>query len=534
MKKDDAQYLNNDQLSAMLKKGSLSRRNMLKMLSAGAVMSTGIIGFPEFAMADSGPVKGGSLRAAMSNSSATDTLDPAKANNSADYTRQFMFYNALTEINDVMTATPALASSLHSDDGITWQIKLRPGVTFHDGKALTADDVVWSLSRHKDPAVASNVFSLAQQFKTISATNPQEVSMVLTGANFDLPLMLAMPGFLIVPANTTDFTKGIGTGPFKCQTFVPGMHTVGVRNPSYWKPGLPHLDQLELLGVTDEAARVNGLMSGDLQLCTSISPGYAKQLNASGGQCKILESKSGMYTNLIIRTDVTPGKNPDFVMAMKYLQPREMMVKTALQGYGTVANDTPVPPWHPLYNAELKPRPIDIDKARFHLKKANMSGAKVEVITTNTLDGAIEGGLMLQNIAQQAGLNINVRRVPYEGYWSSHWMKDPIGYGSINPRPTIDLTLSQFYLSSSASNESKWHNPQFDQLVVAARGVQDPTKRKQMYDDMQKLIYDDCGTLIPMFVSSLDGYSQKVKGLKSWPSGQMMGYRFGENVWMSA
>ncbi|WP_241649967.1 ABC transporter substrate-binding protein [Rosenbergiella collisarenosi] len=534
MKNDETEYLHNSQLSHLLKNGTLSRRSMLKMLSAGAVMSTGIIGFPEFAMADAAPVKGGKMRAAMSNSSATDTLDPAKANNSADYARQFMFYNALIEINDVLEPTPALAASIHSDDGITWQIKLRPGVTFHNGKALTAGDVIWSLMRHKDPGVASNVFSLAQQFSTMTAISAQELSLVLSGPNFDLPLMLALPSFLIVPENTTDFSKGVGTGPFICQTFVPGMHTVGKRNTNYWKPGLPHLDEIELLGVTDQAARVNGLMSGDLHICSAISPGYAKQLNASGGQYNILESKSGMYTDLIIRSDIAPGKNPDFVMAMKNLQPREMMVKTALQGYGTVANDTPVPPWHPLYNADLKPRPVDIDKARFHLKKAGMAGAKIEVITTTTIDAAIEGALMMQNVAQQAGLNINVRRVPYEGYWSAHWMKDPIGYGSINPRPTIDLSFSQFYLSSSANNESKWHNPQFDQLVVAARGEKDLTKRKQMYCDMQKLIYDDCGTLIPMFVSSLDGYSNKVKGLKSWPAGMMMGYRFSENVWLAA
>lgn len=420
MKKDNGQSLSHVQLNSLLQKGSLSRRSLLKMLSAGAVLSSGIIGFPELAIAESAPLKGGKMRAAMSNSSATDTLDPAKANNSADYTRQFMFYNALTEIDDQLVAKPALASSVHSDDGISWQITLRPGVSFHHGKSLTADDVVWSLARHKDPAVASNVFALAQQFKTISAVNPQQVSIVLEGANFDLPLMLALPSFLIVPANTTDFSKGIGTGPFVCQTFVPGMHTIGTRNPDYWKPGLPHLDQLELLGVSDQAARVNGLMSGDLHICSAISPGYARQLNASGGQCKILESKSGMYTDLIIRTDTAPGSNPDFVMAMKYLQPREMMVKTALQGYGTVANDTPVPPWHPLYNADLKPRPVDTDKARFYLKKAGMEGARVEVITAPTLDGAIEGGLMMQNIAQQAGLNLNVRRVPYEGYWSAH------------------------------------------------------------------------------------------------------------------
>ena len=530
MKKDNAP----NHLEILLRQGTLSRRSMLKLLSAGAVVSSGIIGFPDLAMAGEQPVKGGKMRVALSASSAADTLDPARSNNSADYTRQFMFLNGLTEIDDELVAKPALAADFHSDDGVIWQFNLRQEVNFHNGKALVAEDVVWSLLRHKDPAVASSAFSLAQQFKTITATNPQQVTIVLDGANFDLPLMLAMPYFLIVPANTTDFAKGIGTGPFLCKTFTPGLQTVGTRNPDYWKPGLPHLEEVELLGITDQAARVNGLLAGQLQMCSSISAGYAKQINASGGSCKVLETKSGMYSDLIIRTDTSPGNHPDFVMAMKYLQPREVLIKTALQGYGTVANDTPVPPWHPLYNAELKPRPVDTDKARYHLKKAGMEGARVEVVTAPNIEGANEDGLMMQNLASQAGLNLKVRQVPYDGYWSTHWMKDPVGFGSINARPTINLLLSQFYLSSSANNESKWHNPQFDQLVIASRGERDATKRKQMYDDMQKLIYDHCGTLIPMFVSNLDGYSSKVKGLESWPSGLMMNYRFHENVWLSA
>ena len=166
---------------------SLSRRSLIKLLSAGAVMSTGILGFPSLSLAAEKPTQGGKLRAAVSNASATDTLDPAKGSNSADYIRQFMFYSGLTELDKSMAVNNALAESIDSSDGITWQIKLRNGVLFHDGKPLTADDVVWSLSRHKDPAVASNAFKLAEQFSVIKAVNPQEVQLVLSAANFDLP-----------------------------------------------------------------------------------------------------------------------------------------------------------------------------------------------------------------------------------------------------------------------------------------------------------------------------------------------------------
>lgn len=520
-------------LTRMISESSISRRGLMKLLSAGAVMSSGLIGFPQMGFAAENPVKGGKIRAAMSNASATDTLDPAKGNNSGDYTRQYMFYSGLTELDKSLAVQPALAESLDSSDGVTWQIKLRKGVTFHDGKPLTAKDVVYSLWRHKDPAVASNAFKLADQFTSITAVNDNEAQLVLSSANFDVPYMLATPAFLIVSDGTKDFSKGIGTGPFICKDFSPGTRSVGVRNPNYYKPGLPHLDEVELLGVTDAAARVNGMMSGDLHLVSTLSAADCKRIKATS-DFGVLESKSGMYTNLIVRTDMKPGSNEDFVLAMKYLQPREMLVKTVLQGYGDVGNDTPVPPWHPLYNAELKPRPLDVEKAKFHIKKAGMTGATVEIITTPNIEGANEGGQMIQQVSRNVGINFNVRRVPYDGYWSAHWTKDPVGYGSINPRPTLNMLFSQFYLSSAPNNESGWKNDQFDQLVVVSRGERDQAKRKQMYGDMQKLIYDHCGTIIPTFISSTDGYSKKVKGVEAWPSGMMMGYRFHEFVWLSA
>ncbi len=116
---------------------NISRRGMMKVFSAGAALSTGIISLPNSAWAaEAKPVKGGTLRAAVSNSSAADTLDPARANNSGDYMRQYMFYSGLTELDTQLIPQMGLAESITSEDGLTWNIKLRQGVTFHDGKSL--------------------------------------------------------------------------------------------------------------------------------------------------------------------------------------------------------------------------------------------------------------------------------------------------------------------------------------------------------------------------------------------------------------
>ena len=143
---------------------------------------------------------------------------------------------------------------------------LRKGVTFHDGKPLTPADVVYSISRHKDPATASKAKVLADQIDTVKATGPNEVTFVLTSPNADLPVILGTYHFHIVKEGTTDFNAGIGTGPYKLKEFKPGVRSIVVRNDNYWKPNRPYLDEIEFVGITDESARVNALLSGHVDL----------------------------------------------------------------------------------------------------------------------------------------------------------------------------------------------------------------------------------------------------------------------------
>lgn len=412
-------------------------------------------------------------------------------------------------------------------------MRLRQGVSFHNGKSLTPQDVVYSLMRHKDPATASKAKASADAFDSVTASGERDVQVVLKSPNVELPALLATSHFLIVPDGTTDFSAPAGTGPFKVTSFKPGVNTIATRNENFWKPGQPYLDEVELMGVTDKVARTNGLISGDLDIALTVSPRDIPRIRATGRH-EVLETKSGLYTDLILRQDVAPTNNPDFVQAIKYLQNRERMRTTVLEGYGTIANDQPVPPWHPYYLADLPQRPYDPDRAAFHIKRANLSGAGGDLVTSPNIEGALDNALLLQQSANRAGLKLNVRRVPYDGYWSNHWMKHPMSYGSIIPRPTLEMLFSQFFRSNAPWNESGWQNAQFDQLLDAARGETDNGRRKQMYGDMQTLIHAHCGVVIPVFISFLDGFNTRVKGLAPNPSGMLMGYRFAEHIWVDA
>jgi peptide/nickel transport system substrate-binding protein len=520
-------------MMASLKQGA-SRRDILKMLVAGGMQATlaGSLATTAFSAHAQTPRRGGRIRVGGDTAAVTDTLDPAKQSNKTDYCRSTMLYNGLTSLDGSLTPQPALAESFASKDAKVWVFKLRKGVVFHDGKALTPADVIFSLMRHKDPATASKAKTLADQIDSVKASGPNEVTITLTTPNADLPVIVGTFHFHIVKDGTTDFNTGIGTGPYKLKEFKPGVRSVVVRNEAYWKPGKPYLDEIEFIGIGDESARVNALLSGGIDLAATLNPRSIERIKGTPGY-SIFTTQSGAYSDLIMRKDLGPGANPDFAMAMKYLFDREQMKKTIALDHAVIANDQPIDPTNRFYFAGLPQRAFDPDKAKFHLQKSGISG-KIPVVASPAAMYSVDIALVLQQSAQRIGLDLDVKRMPAEGYWSNHWLNSPVGFGNVNPRPSADVLLTQFFQSGATWNESRWKNPKFDQLLLNARAEIDFNKRKQMYADMQTMIHQEAGIGIPMFLASVDGHASKLKGLAPIPLGGLMGYSFAENVWLDA
>ena len=519
-------------LFGALQRGA-TRRDILAMLTAGgmqAALAGSLATLAGTAQAQT-PRKGGRITVATNASGVNDTLDPARQSNQTDYCRGFMFYNGLTSLDGSLTAKPSLAEEFTTQDARTWVFKLRKGVQFHDGKPLTPADVVFSIMRHKEAATASRAKVLADQIESVTVSGPDEVTFRLASPNADLPVILGTYHFHIVKAGTTDFNAGIGTGPYKVKEFKPGVRSVAVRNENYWKPNRPYLDEIELVGITDESARVNALLAGQLDLVQAVSPRSVDRVTASA-QHAVFETKSVSYTNLIMRRDSSPGNNPDFVLAMKHLFNREQLLKSIQLGRGVVANDQPIATSNRFYFKGLPQRAYDPEKAKWHIQKANLGGTPIPVVASPAATNSVEMALVMQHAAKQIGLNLDVKRMPADGYWSTHWMKHPVGFGNVNARPSADLALTLFFKSDAPWNEAAWKNEKFDQLLVAARAEIDQAKRAQMYADMQVMVHSEGGIGVPMFISSIDGHKSKLKGLAPVPISGMMGSSFAEHVWL--
>ncbi|MBL8699285.1 MAG: ABC transporter substrate-binding protein [Alphaproteobacteria bacterium] len=517
-----------------LRRGA-TRREAMGMLTAagmGAASAGVLVGSAERANAQA-PRKGGRLRVAGHSTSTADTVDPAKQSLSTDYARCYMFYNSLTRLDESLTPQLELAESIDHVKATSWTIKLRKGVQFHDGKELTAADVVYSLNRHKDPQTGSRAKALADQMTEIKATGTHEVSIQLSAPNADLPVVFGTPHFLIIKDGTKDFQTAVGTGPYKVKEFTPGVRSVATRNQGYWGSKGPYIDEIEFFGIPDAAARVNALLSGDVQLVSAISPLATQQIRSTPGY-EIFETRSGNYTDLVIRMDAQPTGNADFVKATQYMFNRELIKRAIFRDYAVVANDHPVDPTNRFYCKDIPQRPFDPDKAKFHFDKTGIGNAPIQLFASPAATMSIEMAEQLQQVGRRIGMNLDIQRVPADGYWSNYWMKKPVGFGNINPRPNADVLFSLFFKSDSPWNESAWKNEKFDQLLVAARAESDFAKRKQMYCDMQMLVHEHCGLGIPVFISGLDAHSSKVKGLTPVPTGGLMGYNFAEYLWLES
>lgn len=512
-----------------------SRRDLLKlMLANGVAMAAAgvVLGRASHAVAAT-PVKGGALKAAGWSSSTADTLDPAKASLSTDYVRCCSFYSRLTFLDQAGVPQMELAESIESSDAQTWTIKLKKGVTFHNGKDFTADDVIFSLKRHLDKATGSKVAVIAAQMTGFKAVDKNTVELALASPNADLPTILSMHHFMIVADDTTDFSSGNGTGAFKCKQFEPGVRSIGVRNPNYFKAGGAYVDSFEFFAIPDENARINALLSGDIHLAAAINPRSVRLFDGVSGFA-LSTTTSGNYTDLNIRMDLAPGDKRDFVEGMKYLINREQIVKSALRGFGVVANDQPVSPANFFHNTTLKPKAFDPEKAKFHFQKAGVLSQPIEVITSDAANSAIDMAVIIQATAAQIGMKLDVKRVPSDGYWSNYWLKAPVHFGNINPRPTPDILFSLLYKSDAPWNESRFNSEKFDKMLVEARGSLDQSKRREIYDAMQVMVSEEAGTIVPAYISNVDATTTKLNGLEPNPLGGMMGYAFAEHVWLSA
>ncbi|MEP1442794.1 MAG: ABC transporter substrate-binding protein [Hyphomicrobiales bacterium] len=514
-----------------IRKGASRREFMTMLMAAGATAAASgtLFGSVSEAIAAT-PKKGGKLIFAGDQHGPNDTLDPALFTSAVDYFRGRMFYGSLTKLTADLGYEPELAEEiLSNDDATEWTFKLRKGVEFHNGKTMNADDVIFTMNRHLGKDSVSKAASLVAMIERWEKVNDYEVRAILNSPNADLPIALGTFHFKILQNGTTDFASAVGTGPYKAKEFKPGVRAVGVRNENYWGEG-GYLDELEHYGIGDATARLNAFLAGDIDAMVNLNPKAIGQVEGAAGK-EIWALESGAYINVTPRLDVASSANPHLWKAMQYLMDRKRLVKGVYKDQAVAGNDHPIAPAYFDHCPDIPQRELDPEKAKFHFEKSGIGASAIPVVAAEVAPGAVDQCLFMQREGKKIGMNFDVKTVTTDGYWGSVWLKEPICVAAWNMRPTANIMMTLAFKGDAAWNETRWKNDKFDQLLIEARGITDPAKRKQAYCDLQTMIQEGNGQSIPIHRNYVDAAASHVKGRTQVPLNNFGGAEAPITLW---
>jgi peptide/nickel transport system substrate-binding protein len=462
--------------------------------------------------------RGGALKVGLTGGSGSDTLDPHKGLTYLDTARAQSLYQPLLQLNTRAQTEFVLAEEI-SPHGSTsqWVIRLRPGITFHDGKPLTADDVIFTLSRIKNQKLTGSTPLGPVDVKGLKKLDKRTVLVPMTSPYGSFLDQLAYWYYLYIVPVGFNPSKPNGTGAFKYQSFTPGQRSVFVKNPNYWKPGLPYVDSVTIIDFSDSTSLQNALVTGVIHGAGALEGAQIAALKSTGG-VRTVTSHTGAITPFTMRVDQAPFNDVNVRQAMRLLVNRPQLIASALDGFATVGADVSSP-YDPNYDTSLH-RSQDIAQAKSLLKKAGRENLTVQLVTSPVATGTVAMSTVLKQQASAAGVTINLKQVDPTTFFSPanylHWTFSQDFY---NYSPYL-AQVAQSLLPTSPFNETHWSLPHYIDLNKQANATANPSTRKQIEHEMQMIDFDEGGYIIPAFIAALDAYSTKITGYSAARVGQ--------------
>jgi peptide/nickel transport system substrate-binding protein len=537
--------------------GGLSRRDLLRMGAAGvgavalgpvlAACSTshrtsggktkGLTAVSGGPLTTGTPAKGGTLRVGMITQGSAETISVPASINNPDIARVFNLYDTMWFLGARGAVTPGLIEEgTPNADASVWALKVRSGVEFHDGKSLTADDIVYTIKSCWGDK--NNVFygALASivNFAGVKKVGPMDVQVPLLHGVADFPTITVFNSCAVVQDGTSNFSDGNGTGPFRLVSFTPGSQSIFKANPNYWIDGRPYVDQLIInSSFASEDARMNALLAGSIDIIPTASPTLIRA-KAGSGKVVIGNQPAPGFNCLVMRCDQGPLKDPRVRQALKLIPDRKAYVETIFSGYATVGND--LGGYTDKYFAEdIKPVQ-DIAQAKSLLKQAGAESLQIQLQTSTAAFGMPEMATLFAQQAKAAGIDVRVSQTDPGSFFTT------AGGFAVNPFRTSFYntgvnSLAIYYLLTQvpggAYNETTYGSTSSNNAIYAAMAETDPTKAADKWHAVQELQARTGGYLIPQNFNWLDAYSTKVRGIQTTPAMNCDNFNF-KTAWLSS
>jgi len=430
-------------------------------------------------------------------------------------------YEGLVEVNSKLQIQPALATSWTvSNDGLTYVFNIRQGVKFHNGREMTASDVVYSFNRIMDPKTGSPEASRFSQVASAVATGPYQVTFKLKEPF--APFLSNLTNLFVVPkevveANGNLQKVAVGTGPFELETVVPDTYVLLKANPDYYRPGEPKLAHLKFNIVPEASTRAAGLRTGTYQLLPTVDPVTAQTLKNANG-VKIMATQDLAYSLLGLNVSRKPFDDPKVREAINYAVNRPDIVQAVYLG-----NAVPGGPLSPALSDWAVPvsqfpcYTPSVTKAKQLLAEAGYpNGFSTTIITFGTIKEVSDTAQVLQAQLAQVGINAKVD-VEEFGKFVQDWKNSnfdmfvSLNGGSTDP----DGYLYRTFHTGGSTNVFKYSNATVDKLLEQGRTTTGMQQRQTIYDQLQKqlactgpIVHIAYGTLFTGVRDNVQGFEQ--------------------------
>jgi peptide/nickel transport system substrate-binding protein len=523
-----------DELAA----GRLSRREFMRrgaavgmsgtVLAAALAACGGANSSPSSASAGSGgaPRKGGTLKlASQTPTGAINPITIADLGGSTMLTQtgEFLtFDNGMTRQLQPMLAT----SWSHNGDGTVWTFKLRDDVRFHNGKQMTADDVVYTFKQQTDPknaAVALSTFEGVLKPEGVVKVDPHTVAFHLESANGNFPYIISSDNYnLIVVPDGTDFGKWqqtfIGTGPFKLQSYTPNQGAHFVANRDYWgRP--PHLSATAFDFFAGQQAMILALQGGQVDVISQFTPQGAEAL-LKNSTYKIIRVQSASHRELSMRTDTAPFTDARVRQAIALSLDRPAMVQALLAGDGQVGNDSPFAPKFASTNTSVPQRTQDVAKAKALLSAAGHPNGFTTTLTTGQQEEIPELAQVIAQSASKIGVKINLKVETLSAYYgkstygNSDWLDAIMSLVEYGDRGVPNVFLEAPLESTGPWNAARFKNKTYDGLVKQYVAAVDLQTQRSIAGRIERLLLAQTPLVIPYFADILAATTSRVGGVQ--------------------
>lgn len=438
-------------------------------------------------------------------------------------------YDGLLELNADLGLEPALATSWTvSDDALTYVFELRDGVKFHNGRTMTAEDVVYSFDRIMDESTGSPQASRFTEVAAVEATGELQVTFTLK-VPF-APFLSNLPNLMIVPQEVVEENDGslqqvaVGTGPFMLKEIVPDTYVLLEANPAYYRAGQPKVAEVRYNVVPEASTRAAGMRTGNYHLIPDVDPATAQTLQGARG-VTVLGVQDLAYTLIGINVTREPFNDPKVREAINYALDRDEIVEAVY--FGNAEPGGPLSPGLAEWETPVTQFACyahDQAKARELLAEAGYpDGFSADLITFGTIQAVVDSAQVIQAQLAEVGIKLDLNVAEFGAFvqaWSNSEFDTFVSLNGGASDP--DGYLFRTFVTDGSTNVFKFSDPAVDELLQLGRTTTDQAERWNIYDHLQKRLactgpisHLAYGTLFSAVSDNVSGFEQlPTRGLR--------------------